>query len=72
MLECDGYKMFKGKATITPAPTSPFKPFDAEGTWLYKPEYDCWYCKPDSPIFGHMMTQSFPAEVVFNFREDVG
>lgn len=47
MLKCEGYKMFKGIMRITPinAPNSPrhFDPWEEEGVWLYKPEYDCWY-----------------------------
>ena len=43
MLQCEGYKMFKGKMRITPKRLG-YKPIEKEGTWLYKPEYDCWYC----------------------------
>ena len=44
ILECEGYKMFHGIMNIVPK-TNLVKPFDIEGTWLYKPDYDCWYCK---------------------------
>lgn len=43
MLCCEGYKMFRGEALITPN-NRMIEPFKVEGTWLYKPEYDCWYC----------------------------
>ena len=42
MLSCEGYKMFKGSARIVP-PNPKFPPRAEEGTWLYKPEHDCWY-----------------------------
>ena len=47
MLKCEGYKMFNGIMTVTPKSTSgpAFPPMEIEGTWLYKPEHDCWYCK---------------------------
>ena len=41
MLKCEGYKMFCGTMTI--APKNGMPPFNIYGTWLYKPEYDCWY-----------------------------
>lgn len=47
MLTCEGYKMFYGTMEITPR-NPEFKPFIVEGTWLYKPEYGCWYCKGQS------------------------
>ena len=40
MLTCEGYKMFKGMMKIIR--TNNYE--HVEGTWLYKPEYDCWYC----------------------------
>ena len=46
MLKSEGYKMFNGVMKITPKDavwsTSIY------GTWLYKPETDCWYCKGSS------------------------
>jgi hypothetical protein len=50
--------MFFGAATITPKNQN-LKPFELVGTWLYKPEYDCWYCAGNS----------FPAKIVSDFRE---
>lgn len=44
MLSVEGYKMFYGKMEIVPK-TSSIPPSVVEGTWLYKPEYKCWYCK---------------------------
>lgn len=45
MLMCEGYKMFKGamKVTYAVAPEQVI-----EGTWLYKPDCDCWYCSGSS------------------------
>lgn len=60
MLECEGYKMFLGTATITPVAQSRLKPFDVSGAWLYKPDTDCWYCAG----------RSFPAEIVGNIRDE--
>lgn len=45
MLTCEGYKMFKGIMKIKPAIK---EVFNLEGTWLFKPEYECWYCKGSS------------------------
>lgn len=42
MLTCEGYKMFRGTMTVTPL--NGHEPFDKHGTWLYMPQYDCWYC----------------------------
>ena len=42
MLQCECYKMFRGKMRITPK-NPLFAPWEEEGVWLYKPEYDCWY-----------------------------
>lgn len=47
IMECEGYKMFNGTMLITPK-SEKFKPFEVTGTWLYKPEYDCWYCNGSS------------------------
>lgn len=58
MLQCEGYKMFKGKADFVP----PNPKFAATiyGVWLYKPEYDCWYVNGES----------FPASSIKNIVED--
>lgn len=42
MLECEGYKMFKGSALIVPRNPN-MKSWRETGTWLYKPEYKYWY-----------------------------
>ena len=66
MLKCEGYMMFKGKATIIPKPFrgKVIPPYEQNGTWLYKPEYHCWY------VNGH----SYPEEIVDieNREEEVG
>jgi hypothetical protein len=45
MLTCEGYKMFKGVMKIIRINGNDEH---IEGTWLYKPEYECWYCKGSS------------------------
>lgn len=40
MLKCEGYKMFKGTMKVNDKVIM--------GVWLYKPEYDCWYCNGSS------------------------
>lgn len=58
MLKCEGFKMFKGTARIVPTNTD-FPPYELEGTFLYRPDYDCWYgCG-----------SSFPA-CIFTIAED--
>lgn len=53
MLKCEGYMMFKGRATVVPK-NEKFPPHEENGTWLYKPEYKCWYVNG----------RSYPAEIV--------
>lgn len=43
VLTCEGYKMFYGTVTFTPA-SDRFPAEDVTGTWLYIPETGCWYC----------------------------
>ena len=57
MLTCEGFKMFDGSALIIPISSEPYR---IHGTWLYKPDYDCWY------VNGH----SYPAEFVRDIQED--
>ena len=59
MLKSEGYKMFRGTATIVPINLK-FKPFSEYGDWLYKPEYDCWYVNG----------KSYPAEIVKDVFEE--
>lgn len=49
MLSCEGYEMFYGTMRITPK-NPQFQPFEITTTWLYKPEYDCWYGKGSSYV----------------------
>lgn len=58
-LTCEGYKMFKGTATVRPK-NPKFDAFNVYGTWLYKPEYDCWY------VNGH----SYPANIICDIKDD--
>lgn len=57
MLSCEGYKMFYGSARVDPLPGTGWY---ENGTWLYKPEYDCWY------VNGH----SYPAVLIHDIREE--
>lgn len=57
MLTCEGYKMFFGRATITPVNMR--GSFTVIGTWLYKPEYRCWYVNGES----------YPEEIVSSLVE---
>lgn len=43
MICVDGYKAFHGVMEITPK-VKTVPPFLKKSDWLYKPEYDCWYC----------------------------
>jgi hypothetical protein len=59
MMQCEGYKMFHGTMRITPM-LKALEPREMTGTWLYKPEFDCWYA------LGH----SFPAEICEVVQDD--
>ena len=59
MLICEGYKMFMGWATIKPKNAN-LPQFREYGTWLYKPETDCWYVND----------KSYPDEIVTYILED--
>ena len=61
MLVCEGYKMFRGTAIIVPK-NPKFDAFQISGTWLYKPEYKCWYVNGSS----------YPEEIVENITEREG
>lgn len=47
MIKVEGYKAFRGTMRITPANIN-LQSITIHGDWLYKPEYDCWYCKGSS------------------------
>lgn len=47
MIRVEGYKAFRGVMRIIPK-NEKFSPYEVEGDWLYKPEYDCWYGKGSS------------------------
>lgn len=64
MMCCDGYRMFSGRATVTPIHGEPKR---IEGTWLYKPEYKCWYVETRN--WGEWC-HSFPADIVSDIQED--
>ena len=54
ILKSEGYKMFRGMATIVPK--NGREPYKVVGDWLYKPEYGCWYVNGSS----------YPDEIVEN------
>lgn len=58
MLQCEGYKMFFGTAKVTPLNLM-FAPIELTGTWLYRPDTECWYCDGSS----------FWKEIVSEIRE---
>lgn len=49
MLSCEGYKMFQGRMTVCPVASSGVAPFRVHGTFLYRPDTECWYVGNDSP-----------------------
>lgn len=55
MIECEGYKAFSGTATVNTVHGG----YTESGDWLYKPEYDCWYCNGES----------FPASCISDIQE---
>ena len=59
MIKCEGFKAFKGSAIVFKG-----KKFEEKktGDWLYKPEYDCWYCNGSS----------YPASTVSDIEEEIG
>lgn len=59
MLTREGYKMFKGWATVTPKDPG-IPPMEIYGTWLYKPDTGCWYCAGSS----------FMESIVSDFKEE--
>ena len=42
-LDCEGYIMFIGQVDVTPK-NKDITPFALFGTWLYRPDTQCWYC----------------------------
>ena len=63
MLKCEGYKMFKGTVTVVPVNGRP--PFKVKGTWLYKPDTECWYVQPE-----HELSASYTPDVLTDFEEE--
>lgn len=64
MLECDGYKMFKGKATVTPVNGK--APYDITGTWLFRPDTNYWYVEDGKTWWA----QGIDPAILSNFREE--
>ena len=42
MIEVEGFKAFKGIMKITPK-CDGVKSFELDGSWLFKPDTQCWY-----------------------------
>lgn len=59
MLKVEGYMMFEGIMNIVPK-SNEIQSYFVTGTWLYKPEYDCWYCTNGS---------SYPASVCYIHKD---
>jgi len=72
MLKCDGYMMFHGTVKVTPVlrpdGTRWKEPFDLTGTWLFKPDMECWYCHEDESGW----TSSWTPDILSDFRDDAG
>ena len=69
MIECDGYRMFRGAATVTPVPESGAEPFRVEGDWLCKPDSPgIWYLQPADGGF----SRSFCEDILSDFAEYAG
>lgn len=66
MLKCDGFKMFHGTVTITPANGKP--PYDMTGTWLYNPERRYWYCEQDNS--DAWWAVGIDPDIMSNIRDD--
>lgn len=64
MLNCDGYKMFKGTVTVTPRNGK--APYDMTGTWLYRPDVNYWYCEDGEAWWA----QGIAPDMMSNIRED--
>lgn len=71
-MSCDGYIMFMGSVKVTPVirpdGTRWREPFFLTGTWLYRPDTKCWYCKP---IDGGW-TESWTPEILSDFTDENG
>ena len=47
MIEVEGFKAFRGVMRITPI-NPKFSMTSIFGDWLFKPEFNCWYCNGSS------------------------
>jgi len=61
MLKCDGYAMFHGTVKVKQVGGN----IDLTGTWLHRPEVDCWYCQPQKGF-----AASFLPEELTDFRDE--
>ena len=57
MLNCEGYRMMRGTMVVEPIGGKSYK---MHGVWLYKPEFDCWYCNG----------ASYPAAIVTIYEDE--
>ena len=69
MLTCEGYKMFRGRMTVTPGPLATKRePYKLHGTFLFRPDLDVWFCSGD-PMFP--LGTSVPAGMCSDFEEEM-
>ena len=68
MLQCEGYKMFRGRMTVTPGPKATRGPYQLRGTFLYKPDIGYWYVNGDPE---YPWGTSVPAEMCSDFVEEM-
>ena len=66
MLQCDGFKMFHGSATVTPVNGKP--PYTMTGTWMYHPEKKYWYCEQDNS--DAWWAVGVPTDMISDIRDD--
>lgn len=68
MLKCEGYMMYQGRMTVTPVPSANIEPFVVHGTFLYRPDTECWYVGNDSP---ERPGSSFGKKICSDFVEQI-
>ena len=69
MLCCEGYKMFRGRMTVTPGPLATNRePYKLRGTFLFRPDLDVWFCNGD-PMFP--WGTSVPSDLCSDFVEEM-
>jgi hypothetical protein len=54
--------------TVTPVPSANIEPFIVHGTFLYRPDTECWYVGNDSP---ERPGSSFGKKICSDFIEQI-